>query len=326
MKLYTKAGDGGRASTMNRRNIPKDSPVFELLGTLDELGSALGAAKCAAPKAAPLIEPLQSDLIRLCGELAGGKPFASEEETANLERVIDSIQKETPEFSGFILPGKTPGGAALDQARTIARRAERRAVTYSVTGQVSAAALKWLNRLSDLIYALARLTDLGGAEEPPAADVPGSVPAVRTEEKGGAGAGRKLDLRSAAELCEKVLQHGRETGLRAVVSVVDEGGNLIALMRDDDAFLVSIQLSQDKAYTAVAVKMTTEQLGRMAQPGAALDGIQHTNCRMVVFGGGVPITQGGRVIGGLGVSGGTAQQDTDLADYGAQVAKQMFDS
>ena len=64
----------------------------------------------------------------------------------------------------------------------------------------------------------------------------------------------------------------------------------------------------------------------MAQPGAALDGIQHTNCRMVVFGGGVPITQGGRVIGGLGVSGGTAQQDTDLADYGAQVAKQMFDS
>ena len=65
MKLYTKTGDGGRASTMNRRNIPKDSPVFELLGTLDELGSALGAAKCAAPKTAPLIEPLQNDLIRL---------------------------------------------------------------------------------------------------------------------------------------------------------------------------------------------------------------------------------------------------------------------
>ncbi len=316
MKLYTKTGDGGRASTMNRRNIPKDSPVFELLGTLDELGSALGAAKCAAPKTAPLIEPLQNDLIRLCGELAGGKPFASEEETANLEKVIDSIQKETPEFSGFVLPGKTPGGAALDQARTIARRAERRAVAYSVTGQVSAAALKWLNRLSDLIYALARLADLGGD--------PALTP--RTQEKAEARAGRRLDLRSATELCEQVLQHGRETGLRAVVSVVDEGGNLIALMRDDDAFLVSIQLSQDKAYTAVAVKMTTEQLGRMAQPGAALDGIQHTNCRMVVFGGGVPIMQSGRVIGGLGVSGGTAQQDTDLADYGAQVAKQMFDS
>ena len=323
MKLYTKTGDGGRASTINRRDIPKDSPVFELLGTLDELGSALGTAKCAAPQAAPLIEPIQSDLISLCGELAGGKPFATDEEVASLEKVIDSIQAITPEFSGFVLPGKTAGGAALDQARTVARRAERRAVAYASTGRVSAAALKWLNRVSDLIYILARLADQGGAAS---AEAPSQAAVVREEPKGEPRAGRKLNLQSAAELCQRVLQHSRETGLRAVVSVVDDGGNLIALMRDDDAYLVSIQLSQDKAYTSVAVKMTTEQLGRMAQPGAALDGIQHTNCRMVVFGGGVPITQGGRVIGGLGVSGGNAQQDTDLANFGAQVAKEMFDS
>ena len=323
MKLYTKTGDGGFASTMNRRNIPKDSPVFELLGTLDELGSALGAAKRAAPDTEPLIEPMQSDLIRLSAEIAGGKPFASDEEVASLEQIIDSIQKVTPDFSGFILPGKTAGGAALDQARTIARRAERRAVTYSSTGQVSAAALKWINRLSDLIYAIARLADQSGSAAPAkqseAPSPPGLLP------KGEARAGRELNLQSASELCQRILQHGRESGLRAVVSVVDDGGNLIALMRDDDAYLVSIQLSQDKAYTAVAVKMTTEQLGKMAQPGAALDGIQHTNCRMVVFGGGVPIVQGGRVIGGFGVSGGTAQQDTDLANFGGQVAKEMFD-
>ena len=160
MNLYTKKGDGGRTSTMTRLNIPKSSPIFDLLGTLDEFTSALGVAKLKAPDTVgKVIEELQHNVISLCGELAGSSKFASADRTAQLEKAIDSVMETVPEFSGFILPGASEAGAALDVARTIARRAERKAVALSQTGGVSRDILIWLNRLSDLVYALARLCD-----------------------------------------------------------------------------------------------------------------------------------------------------------------------
>ena len=121
MNLYTKKGDGGRTSTMTRLNIPKSSPIFDLLGTLDEFTSALGVAKLKAPDAVGnIIEELQHSIISLCGEIAGSSKFASPDKIAQLEKAIDSVMETVPEFSGFILPGTSEAGAALDVARTIA--------------------------------------------------------------------------------------------------------------------------------------------------------------------------------------------------------------
>ena len=141
MKLYTKAGDSGRASTMTRRSIPKDSPIFELLGTLDEFSSSMGVAKQSAPdkRVLELIETLQQDIIKLCGELAGYEKFATADRVRELENAIDALMETVPEFSGFVLPGKSPCGAALDVARTIARRAERKAVAMA-TPEITAKA------------------------------------------------------------------------------------------------------------------------------------------------------------------------------------------
>ncbi|CCO23395.1 GlcG/HbpS family heme-binding protein [Maridesulfovibrio hydrothermalis] len=114
-----------------------------------------------------------------------------------------------------------------------------------------------------------------------------------------------------------------EIGVPMVIAVVDQGGNLVAQLRQDDALLVSIDLALNKAYTAVAVKIPTETLGSVSQPGKPLYGI-HTadNGRIVIFGGGLPIKKNGTVIGGIGVSGGSVEQDIACAEAGLAAYKQ----
>ncbi len=320
MSLYTKKGDTGRASTITRMNIPKNSPIFELLGTLDEFTSALGVAKQKVPSSLiPLVEELQSHVIALSGELAGSEKFATPDKVRQLEAAIDSLTENAP-FDGFILPGATEGGAALDVARTVARRAERCAVAASQTGGISRDVLAWMNRLSDLLYALARFCDRTAAAAPRAAVPHAAVTA------GGDKAPAHLELAGdgfcdmANALCRAVRLKAREEGLRAVVAVCDAGGNAVALQRDDDAYIASVDVATNKAFTAVSLKMTTEQLGALAQPGAPLYGVQNTNQgRIVIFGGGAPLIRGGTIIGGLGVSGGSAEQDTALCQFGIQL-------
>ena len=304
--MYTKAGDTGRASTLTRQNIPKDSPIFELLGTLDELTSAVGVARRAAPAIEQVLENIQQDLLAVCGELAGGKRYVNSEQTAKLERAIDSVTEGTTEQASFVLPGATEGGAALDVARTVARRAERCAVTASQTGGITRDMLAWLNRLSDLLYALARLCDR--AETP-------SVPSAPID-----AADAFCD--KALALCREVRRYAAQKGVRVVTAVCDAGGNPVAMLRADDAFIASVDIAVNKAFTSVSLKMTTEQLGMLAQPGESLYGIQFTNNnRLVIFGGGVPLTKNGVIVGGFGVSGGTAAEDTEFGEY----AKQYFE-
>ena len=118
----------------------------------------------------------------------------------------------------------------------------------------------------------------------------------------------------AAHLCARVRETARNMGVRAVTAVCDAGGNPVALQRDDDAFIASVDIAMNKAFTSASLKMTTEALAPLAAPGGSLYGIQHTNGgKIVIFGGGIPLIQNGIVIGGFGVSGGTAEQDTALA-------------
>ena len=119
------------------------------------------------------------------------------------------------------------------------------------------------------------------------------------------------------------MAQARRQGLGVVTAVCDAGTNLVAFKRDDTAFLVSIDVAVNKAYTAASLKMTTEQVGKLTQPGEGLYGLQYsTDGKLILFGGGVPLTDGdGKIVGALGVSGGTADQDKALAEYGAQLFK-----
>ena len=126
-----------------------------------------------------------------------------------------------------------------------------------------------------------------------------------------------VTLAAAQILCKKVLEAADKIGLRAIVAVSDAGGNPVAVMRADGAIIASYDIALNKSYTAVALKMPTSKLAELAAPGGSLYGLQHTNGgKIVIFGGGEPLLKGGKVVGGLGVSGGTLEEDTALASVG----------
>lgn len=128
----------------------------------------------------------------------------------------------------------------------------------------------------------------------------------------------RMSLKKALELIERAQDMAEQIRVPMVLSVVDEGGNLVALRRMDDSLLASIAISQSKAYTAAALRSPTGEAAADILPGQPLYGLQNTHPgQFCLFGGGIPIMAGGRCIGGLGVSGGTVEQDTLVAEYGA---------
>ncbi|WP_032402313.1 GlcG/HbpS family heme-binding protein [Rhodococcoides fascians] len=127
-----------------------------------------------------------------------------------------------------------------------------------------------------------------------------------------------LTLDQAQKIVAAALAKSTEIGSASSVAVLDSGRELLAYARQDGAMLASVEISQNKAYTAVSMKSETADLGPAAQPGAAFYGIQQATSRpFITFGGGVPIVVDGEVIGAIGVAGGSADQDVEVAKAGA---------
>lgn len=138
--------------------------------------------------------------------------------------------------------------------------------------------------------------------------------------------GGNISLSLALALTEKVKQKAREMGVKAVIAVADAGANTISLQSMDGAYIASADIAINKAFTVVSLKMPTKNLATLAAPGGSLYGIQFTNGgKIVIFGGGVPLySKDGQIIGGIGISGGTAEQDTALGDYAAEIFKTLI--
>ncbi len=136
--------------------------------------------------------------------------------------------------------------------------------------------------------------------------------------------GDHMTLADAKAMAEQVERRAAEMGVKAVIAIADAGGNLTLCECMDDAYLASRDIAINKAYTAVALKMPTARLATLAAPGGPLYGIQHTNQgRIVIFGGGDPLVTNGKIVGGVGVSGGSAEQDTALSAYAKQIYESM---
>ncbi len=129
------------------------------------------------------------------------------------------------------------------------------------------------------------------------------------------------NLDKANALIERVRQRAEKMGVNAVIAVADSGANPVAVQCMDGAYIASYDIAFNKAYTVVALKMPTTKLKDLAQPGGSLYGIQFTNGgRIVIFGGGVPLYNNkGEIVGGLGVSGGSEGEDTELAEFGGRI-------
>ena len=125
-----------------------------------------------------------------------------------------------------------------------------------------------------------------------------------------------MSLKSLKKMAEFVEEKANEIGVPMVFSAVDEGGNLLYFQRMEGALLISVKVSQDKAYTACALKCPTAALADVTKPGDSLWSLHNSgDGRIVCFGGGYPIEVDGKVIGAIGVSGGTAEEDMAVATY-----------
>jgi len=169
VKIYTKSGDGGETSLMGGGRVPKDHARVAAYGDVDETNAAIGLALTTEPRDlfAPLLNGIQRDLFTIGGALATPEPdrlkaaqrdkmVLATERVPALERAIDEAAAGLPALTAFVLPGGTPKAAALHYARTVCRRAERAVVHLAHAEPVSDEVLVYLNRLSDLLFTLAR--------------------------------------------------------------------------------------------------------------------------------------------------------------------------
>lgn len=161
MSIMTRTGDSGDTDLWSGERIGKDELRVEAYGTIDEFASALAMARhlCFQDEVLYAIEDLQKICFRLAGELASkAQPFDRPITAADEARIAEktSAIESRMVLRGFVIPGMTQGSAALDLARTIARRAERRVVALSKQEEVSVDLRKFLNRLSDYLFMLAR--------------------------------------------------------------------------------------------------------------------------------------------------------------------------
>lgn len=180
MKIYTKTGDKGDTGLFGGGRVAKDHPRVEAYGDVDELNAAIGMARSieSMPRIDEVLAPIQRDLFAIGALLATpdrekmkehlAKARIDEARIRELEQAIDDADRELEPLRSFILPGGTPKAAALHVARTVCRRAERRVVhlQHDDAEPIPPLAVIYLNRLSDLLFTLARLANKrGGAGE-----------------------------------------------------------------------------------------------------------------------------------------------------------------
>ena len=122
-----------------------------------------------------------------------------------------------------------------------------------------------------------------------------------------------------------VERRAESLGKKVVVAILDSGAKLMLLHAMKDSYIASVQIAQDKAYTAVALKMPSH-IALKESRGGALDGLTPTdNNKLLLLGGGMPLTIKGRIVGGIGVSGGTAEEDTDFSEFGAMYLERRLE-
>jgi cob(I)alamin adenosyltransferase len=168
VKIYTKTGDAGETGLLGGGRVPKDHRRVAAYGDVDETNAAIGMARALEPRdfEASLLEGIQRDLFAIGGQLAAPDPAKVAKalvkaaidggRVAVLERAIDAAEAGLPPLTSFVLPGGSAKAAALHLARTVCRRAERSVVALAHSDPVAPVIVQYLNRLSDLLFTLAR--------------------------------------------------------------------------------------------------------------------------------------------------------------------------
>ena len=312
--IYTKTGDEGETGLLGGERISKDSIRINAYGTIDEASSMIGLAYslCKNENTKKILKKIQTKLITVGAELASTSnskkhlvDTITEKDVKELEEIIEEIIERIGKQTEFVIPGSDPVSSSLHVARSIIRRAERSIIKLNKTEDIDPQLKKYINRLSDCIFSIAR-----NEEERSFMDKVKS----KVEEKLNQ-MEMCLDLGLAKEMAEAANEKALEMNVPIVFSVVDKGGNLILLHRMKDSLLASLDISMGKAFTACALKLATHEVKKLSEPGKELYGIESTNKgKLVLFGGGYPVKIKNKIVGGIGVSGGTVEEDMIIAE------------
>ena len=381
MEVYTGYGDKGMTDLSHTKNVSKSDDRICLMGSIEELVSHIGLVRALIGDGdvVRMLEKISETLKKITDGVSDpyNREFkVSEDRTELLEEEIGRMRKI---FSGErlpILPGDSRVAAEIDVTRAVARRAERELALVSVKFGSDTGAKKYMNRLSDYFYVLARYVDVAkiGEKKEAAGTVENNanvaagtaesqteqiqqntlMQAQNTQENVSAvttaggntamaqndsmaantamiqevlkrmGIQGRITLDSAKRLIEKIEQEALRRNKPSVIAVCSPDGNPVAVHVMDGSFLVSFDMAVKKAYTSVAVKMSTMELSRLTQPGQTFYGLGKMSDNIVIFGGGVPLKVGDNIIGGLGISGGTGEEDNSLAEYGLQVLNEVL--
>ena len=407
MEVYTGYGDKGMTDLSHTKNVSKSDDRICLMGSVEELMSHMGLVRVLIDDVdvVRMLEKISETLKKIVDGVSDpyNREFkVSEDRTELLEEEIGRMKEI---FSGErlpILPGDSRVAAEIDVTRAVARRAERELALVSVKFGSDTGAKKYMNRLSDYFYVLARYVDAAkikekneaseGVQGAAKSETTGTEANVVTEAAGTVGnsadvvAGTsavdaraqelqmvqksavqafnaqngtvtttaggntamaqndsmaantamiqevlkrmgiqgRITLDSAKRLIERIEQEALRRNKPSVIAVCSPDGNPVAVHVMDGSFLVSFDMAVKKAYTSVAVKMSTMELSRLTQPGQTFYGLGKMSDNIVIFGGGVPLKVGDTIIGGLGISGGTGEEDNSLAEYGLQVLNEVL--
>lgn len=385
MEVYTGYGDKGMTDLSHTKNVSKSDDRVCLMGSVEELMSHIGLVRVLVSDGdvVRMLEKISETLKKITDGVSDpyNREFkVNEDRTELLEEEIGRMKEI---FFGErlpILPGDSRVAAEIDVTRAVARRAERELALVSVKFGSDTGAKKFMNRLSDYFYVLARYVDAakigennteaaGTVENSANIAVNTSAVNVRAQEPqmvqkndiqasvmqngtvtttaGGntamaqndsmavntamiqevlkrMGIQGRITLDSAKRLIEKIEQEAQRRNKPSVIAVCSPDGNPVAVHVMDGSFLVSFDMAVKKAYTSVAVKMSTMELSRLTQPGQTFYGLGKMSDNIVIFGGGVPLKVGDTIIGGLGISGGTGEEDNSLAEYGLQILNEVL--
>ena len=318
--VYTKTGDKGTTGLFGGDRVSKDDIRVECYGTMDEANSTIGyASTLVSDKEVRMhLKKIQNKLFAVGAELASDekglemlKEKISNRDVEDIEETIDFYLNIVGQQKSFVVPGVNQSSSVLHMARTIVRRGERDITRLNRDSGVSESLMKYINRLSDCLFTLARYEEHNYITEQIKNRVVEKIKMMNGN----------LDLYKAKKMAEYAEEKSKEIKVPMVFSVVDNGGNVILVHRMDDALLGSIDISINKAYTSAALKLATHDL---SQPGQALYGIENSNAgRIILFGGGYPIFDKERILGGIGVSGGSVEEDMTVAEYVLKKIKEV---
>lgn len=329
-----KGGDG-KSTLSSQFKISKSDPRFSAIGALEELSAE--AYICITTEGGENFAPEIKEILPVIEKISKGVAaprnagfFVTDNEILRVDELIASLSR----FDEASEKPLNELSARLYKTKAIARKAERELVAADLKYGSPRGAIGYLNLLSKLFAAEVKKANslsgksfageqAGNAAAFSAAGNPTGTPISEPTEKIIENVVKRImnaaiTLEEAKALTEKIEKEAERRGKKAVIAVCNEQGNPVSVHVMDGAFLVSFNVAVKKAYTAAALKMSTMELSALVKPGETFYGLQNDE-KLMIIGGGVPLKRNGKVVGGLGISGGTGEEDHSLCEYALSI-------